>query len=212
MPSPCKGHISHVLTELPHHLPKEVGQQIADIVNSAVGDHNRGCDWRKALFQCTNKVQSCLGGGKEHLLLRCLADVATIMYSRATERCPKMVLRLSLSLWHHFELLREIIQVPKTISLGALYGDYLHRLLHSPCSLQLSACLQLTQKLWSGNRDSQGSSPKPSPVGDRAKLSPPCFFACRPKWSEEMRRAATMWPRTQWGMKRDNCIRSAAPS
>ena len=127
-----KGHISHVLTELPHHLPKEVGQQIADIVNSAVGDHNRGCDWRKALFQCTNKVQSCLGGGKEHLLLRRLADVATIMYSRATERCPKMVLRLSLSLWHHFELLREIIQVPKTISLGALYGGYLHGLLHSP--------------------------------------------------------------------------------
>ena len=131
-----KGHVSHILTELPRHVPKEAGDRIKEITNATVGEHNRGCDWRKALFLVSHALQDrtdCSPATRK--LVRLLADIASIVYARASKRSPKLILHLSLCLWRHFELIQEVIGEPKSISLGALYGGYLHGLLHSPVQL-----------------------------------------------------------------------------
>ena len=131
-----KGHVSNLLTELPHHLTKAAGNQVKNIINATVGEHNRGCDWRKALFLTTTALQDradCPPSARK--LIRLLADVASLLYASADKRTPKMILHLSLCLWRHFELMQQVIGEPKAISLGTLYGGYLHGLLHSPTQL-----------------------------------------------------------------------------
>ena len=81
-----KGHISHLLKELPSHLSKEAECEIDRIVQETVREHNRGCDWRKALLLCASAVHGeelllyCSGSVRR--LLRRLAEIASIVYSR----------------------------------------------------------------------------------------------------------------------------------
>ena len=127
-----KGHIAHVMTEIRHHVEKEVATTLGNIINSTVGETNRGCDWRKALFLACLATADCHEcPSKVRRLLRLLAEIAQIAYARADRRSPKMILHLSLCLWRHAELLVEVVGEPKAISLGSLFGSYLHDLLHS---------------------------------------------------------------------------------
>ena len=50
-----------------------------------------------------------------------------------------MVLHLHLCLWKHFVLLRELVQVPQSMSPGTMYGGYIHGLLHSPAVLAVTS-------------------------------------------------------------------------
>ena len=53
-----KGHVVHVLTDLPHHTDQHTAGIISNIVLATVNtNHSRGCDWRKALFLVTKALE-----------------------------------------------------------------------------------------------------------------------------------------------------------
>lgn len=135
----CKGHIAHVLRELPGHVDHHVASVISDIVDATVNrDHSRGCDWRRALFLVTAAVLDLpQSTASVNRLLRTLVDITKALYAPELQRCPKMVLHLTLCLWRHMEMLVDVIGVPKVVSTGTLYGGYLHDLLHSPLQLMV---------------------------------------------------------------------------
>ena len=123
-----KGHIAHVFTEVPNHVEKDIAAKIRHITAANVNaNHARGCDWRKALFLVCHELQDNLQSDRNaRQLLRLLAEVASILYAGEEDRSPRMVLHLHLCLWKHFVLLRELVQVPQSMSPGTMYGGYIH--------------------------------------------------------------------------------------
>ena len=125
-----------MLAELPNLVPPEMRTEMQDIIHSTFTvnkTHSRVCDWRKALIlacRCLVKSEGC--DEKVKRMVKFLEEISTIVYARDVERTPKMVLHLSLTLYRHFELIKNVLHEPKHVSLGSLYGGYLHDLLRSP--------------------------------------------------------------------------------
>ena len=145
--------MAHVLTELPHHTDQHTAGIISNIVSATVNtNHSRGCDWRKALFLVTKALEDVVECSvRTRRAIRLLAEVATLLYARANKRTVKGVLHLSLCLWKHFCLIQQIIEQPKSLSVGALYRGYLHDLLHSPLQMMVvspsSTCTEVLERL-----------------------------------------------------------------
>lgn len=113
-----KGHLSHVLSELQRHLPQSAAEKYNDILTATVNrQHSRGCDWREAV--CLLAIQADTWEecpAKVKTFLREFAEISGILYAGEEKRTPKMVLRLTLLLWHHFVILKEVIGVdPKLV-------------------------------------------------------------------------------------------------
>ena len=146
-----KGHLANVLTELQYHISGRTKEKYIDVLNATVKrPTSRGCDWRNACVLLTAAMQNdedCPPRARQ--LLTNLTEISKIAYTSEQQRSPKMVLALTLSLYKHFELLRKIMPEPhksSPVGAAALYGGYLHDLMHSPT--QLAVC-----SLRSGNTE-----------------------------------------------------------
>lgn len=94
-----KGHIDHVLTELPLHLDHDDAAVVEEVVSATINrDHSRGCDWRKALFLVAAALDDTSAPGKVKRMVALLAEVCGILYAGEAQRSPKKVLHLSLPL------------------------------------------------------------------------------------------------------------------
>ena len=93
-----KGHLSHVMTEVQQHMPKD--KELATITSTAVNaEHGRSCDWMKAVV-----VAAKHGEGKVGKLMTILANISQTLYASATKCTQKMILCLYLLMWKQFQL------------------------------------------------------------------------------------------------------------
>lgn len=134
-----KGHMQHVLTELPSILDEPLKTDCARIINIDLHkDKKTAADYRLTAIH----VLACL---KKHnaasdvcRLVETLVNISEILYADDSERTPRMVLRLYNITWMHHELCSQLFTHLKHTTHRAFFGIYLHALVvHAPKQLEI---------------------------------------------------------------------------
>jgi len=132
-----KGHLKHLLTELPYILHGELCQELLEnlLLSNREGGFT-GPDLRVALLE-VYKLLHCLDVQAEvKLLLQTAAKISEILYASENKQTPKAVLQLYNCTWMHHELCLHLFVNPKESTTKAMFGTYLHALLvHAPRSV-----------------------------------------------------------------------------
>lgn len=124
-------HIENVLSELTNHLESEEAKILKDAIDLCMGnkDSKRTVDYRIALIKTTGYAHQSDKVSQQTLdLLDSLVEIQRILYLPDDERCQSTILRYYNQVWYHTILFKEIIALPKGITLRKLYGTYFHNL------------------------------------------------------------------------------------
>ncbi len=142
-----KGHISHILEEIPHLLSPPLRLECTSIIETTVPKQKvSGVLLRVALLKVFLKLTNhALPDVNEiRMLVQTAVKMSELLYSTHSHRTPKSVLQLYNCSWLHHELCCELIGDPKEQTLQRLFGVYLHSLVvHAPPQYEL-VCLRST--------------------------------------------------------------------
>ena len=127
-----KGHITNLITELPHILKDESATECSQLMESCLSKEKKsGADLRRVIIQIyllLKDITTC--SAEVLLLLETIIVIGEISYS------PDMCRTMS---WLHMELCIKLLSKPHEMSTSRMFGLYLHALAtHSPTQYELS--------------------------------------------------------------------------
>ena len=141
-----KGHLKHLLTELPYILnrePLELCQELLEnlLLSKREGGFT-GADLSVALLEVYKLLHYLDVQAEVKLLLQTAAKISGILYASEDKQTPKAVLQLYNCTWMHHKLCLHLFFDPKESTTKAIFGTYLHALLvHAPLQYEV-VCLQ----------------------------------------------------------------------
>lgn len=141
-----KGHIVHVITELPPILPTgHTTDQCTHLISCVLAKEKKsGADLRRALIQIYLLLKDLECSSKVLLLLQTLIKIGEISYALDIHRSPRQLLQLYNTCWVHMELCRDLLSKPQKISKTRMFGHYLHAITaHSPTQHELASLRSL---------------------------------------------------------------------
>ncbi len=141
-----KGHLQHLLTELPHILhgsPQKLCQELLQsVLYSRKEGGYTGADLRVALLEAYKLLHCQDIDNDVKLLIQTAVKISQIFYASEEKRSPKAVLQLYNCTWLHHELCQQLIPHPRDCSKRAFCGTYLHALVvHAPVQYEV-VCLR----------------------------------------------------------------------
>ncbi len=141
-----KGHIGHLLDEIPYLLPSTLKPQCDLIIEATVPKQKvSGACFRVALLKIYLWLLSSEGVDRKVIMLvQSAVNMSKLLYLPDSSRTPKAILNLHNSTWLHHELCQELITNRHGQTLQRLFGVYLHDLMvHAPRQYEL-VCLRST--------------------------------------------------------------------
>ena len=119
-----KGHLHNLLDELPNLLPAGVTTtEIRTLLKCSLSkDKITGADLRKTVIQAFLILSDVSVSKKLVLLLQTIIKIGEILYSYSEDRSPRTLLQLYNHCWLHLELCITLLNTPKTISRGKMFG------------------------------------------------------------------------------------------
>ncbi len=135
-----KGHISHLLEEVPHLLSPVLKAECLKIIEATVPKQKvSGARFRVALIKVYLKLLKCEDVDlKVIMLLESAVNMSKHLYLPDSGRTPKAILQLYNSTWLHHELCCHLIPTPREQTQQRLFGVYLHDLVvHAPPQYEL---------------------------------------------------------------------------
>jgi len=141
-----KGHIYHVIKELPYLLSSPAKDQIKQVIETTLPKQQVSCaNLTVTLVKVCLKLLKCQNvDEKVKMLITTLVKITEVLYLRDSSRTPRSVLQLYNATWLHNELCCELIPEPREHTKTCFYGVYLHNLIvHSPQQYEI-VCLRST--------------------------------------------------------------------
>ncbi len=141
-----KGHLQHLLSELPHIFHGRPHELCQDLLQGALYSRKEGgytgTDLRVALLEVSKLVSQLDVDDSVKLLVQTAVKISQILYSCEEKRTPKAVLQLYNCTWMHYELCQEMVCSLRECSRKAFFGIYLHALvMHAPVQYEV-VCLR----------------------------------------------------------------------
>ncbi len=123
---PLRGHIHHLLQELPQLL-SPLNEECSLIIETTLPKQKvSGAILRVALIKVFLRFHNHPDITQEtKALLETAVKISELMYSTDSQRSPKSVLQLYNCSWLHHELFSTLITSPKNVTLQCLFGTHL---------------------------------------------------------------------------------------
>lgn len=135
-----KGHISHLLNEVPHLLSPILKEECLKIIENTVPKQKvSGARYMVALMTVYLKLRKCEDVDDNIItLLESAVNMSKQLYLPDSHRTPKAILQLYNASWIHHELCCHLIPNPKEQTQQRFFGVYLHDLVvHAPSQYEL---------------------------------------------------------------------------
>ena len=135
-----KGHLSNLLQELPTQIEQPLSGEVRGIIECDLTskETKRGGDYRLALIHIVALLRKRDTPQKVLQLMETALEMSEIMYTDESKRSPQLILKLYNTSWVHFELCKDLLSSPKTISHTKMFGMYIHSLcVHAPVQYEI---------------------------------------------------------------------------